>query len=234
MNQPGSGYVSFGFAHHSDSESDEEEDVQEQEEQPQEQPEQQDAPPPQQEAQEQGPLPQQEAQHQIQEVLGPAADEPAIPAPQQQAPQSGYESESDSDEEEPQMDERAMLRIAFPNLPEDVEIVHAEGFNCHGHSVGLDYSIIGADGARSVQQMRNGMAGAGKEVVEVREADFDAANVVWYGPGADQVLHSARKVGGGNWSSKLGAGPIVQHTIAQLNGGMYGNALYYAHIRDAE
>jgi hypothetical protein len=232
-----SGYVSFG--HHSDSEgeSDEEDNAP-----PQPQDQQQIQPPPQQEQQDQQPQQDQQAHQPDQQQQPDPQPEPqpqqveaaAEQPPPQPDPQQVLESDDDSEDDEP-IDERAVLRQLFPNLPEDFVMAPApQQLNCHGYSVGLDYAIIGAEGGRTRQQMRDGMEQVNKNVVSVQEADFAAANVVWYGTGADQILHSARKLGGGRWSSKMGAGPIIEHTLAQLNGGEYGNALYFAQIADAE
>ena len=133
-----------------------------------------------------------------------------------------------------------LLREAFPNLEkEGFEIVEVPSrrYNCIAYAAGDianwweptrgRYWPLHATRSDSIESLRDVFVGLGFEQCEDSDAEDGYRKIVLY-EAQGTGKHAAVQLSSGRWHSKMGQGPVVEHTSPEsLSGGIYGNPTMY-------
>jgi hypothetical protein len=82
----------------------------------------------------------------------------------------------------------------------------------------------GAEREETLEAFVAAFATLGYEVCESIEVEADFQRIAIYAVG-DRPTHAARQLANGSWTSKLGRSEDVQHSLADLEGRLYGQAV---------
>lgn len=145
---------------------------------------------------------------------------------------SGSRSRSNSSDSEEEIDPNSAqaLKVMFPRLDVghlDMLDEPSARYNCHAWTIGITDQLVLAY-TKNPQTMRAGLEEMGYTVTLSRQA-VHGADALWYGPDPATIEHSARR-DGSQWSSKLGNGRVIRHTLKELEGGYYGRVQYWVRL----
>ncbi len=133
-----------------------------------------------------------------------------------------------------------LLVSAFPMLSsEELEIVDqpSELYNCIAYAAGdtnkwwwpdgINYWPPWATPDNRVESLKEAFAGLGYEECHNSDAEDGYQKVAFYEV-EGEFQHAAVQTPDGRWRSKVGLGPLIEHSSPEsLSGGMYGNATVY-------
>jgi hypothetical protein len=135
--------------------------------------------------------------------------------------------------------DRAALLDDFPALraqPFSVTSPSTEDYNCFTHAVGRadvwawpepsSHWLAGVPRADTVASLVAGLQLFGYEVCETGEHEPGVEKVCVYAKEGNPH-HVARQLPSGEWTSKLGRGLDITHTLASLTGELYGSPVAF-------
>ena len=132
---------------------------------------------------------------------------------------------------------RAYLTLKFPgllNTPFSIDSPVTNQYNCIAWAAGRDdqwwwpigrYRPDGVIRDESIEAFVTAFRALSYEPCDTNEHEMGMQKVAIYGHSRDRVLHAARQLPSGAWTSKLGGGWDITHNLFAIEGVEYGKVL---------